>query len=260
MDRDEIHVDYELEDELELENIPSGEIEVEIEDYELEDYALSEPVVNLNLEGLDDEDIEPLGTPVIEEAPDEFGAPPLNVVFFAYKDMSELTLEEIDICQNADLIVSLGGHDLELLAKELPDNKPAVAILGPEDNDDVPQIFRMLHAEGIKLSDWRVAGFSGAVRMSSGKDGFYVSDKEAKTLLDSFPACDLLLSHHPPFGLESSRDAPHLSFKALTKYIQEKPPIYAFYAHPTKNVTEIVGDVLVVGVHGMLYPPPLIFS
>jgi hypothetical protein len=191
-------------------------------------------------------------------APIAWGAQPLNVVFFAETSLDDIDEATIDILDSCDLVVGLGHVSLQRLVEHMPANKPALCVLGPNDPAQPPAPFRRLHANGVNFHDWRIAGFGGAPRRSRA-EGFYVSEPEALGLLSDLPACDVLLSYAPPPGLETMRFAPQATFPPLGAYITDKPPIYHFYAHPRENVAESLDEALVVGVHGMLYPPALVF-
>lgn len=184
---------------------------------------------------------------------------PLNIVCFAHNNLQTISQQTQAECLSADLIIALGDVNLDALAEILPDNKPALAVLGPNDPREVPLPFRALHASGFAFRGWRIAGFSGAPKVRQETPGIYVSEAEAQTLFASLPPCDLLVTHAPPAGLYESGLGPDQGFEALRRYMEEKPPIYHFYAHPQGEAAEEVGESLSVGVYHYLKPPPLHF-
>jgi hypothetical protein len=163
-------------------------------------------------------------------------------------------------CQGSDLVVSLGGVDLEILSQALPPGKPALAVIGPKDPliPDSIQNIKGLHASGFNFRNWLIAGISGGPRLSSAK-GFYLPENEAESLLKNLPACNIFFSHAFPQGLRESQTVPEHSMEALDRYLIEKPPIYYFYANPKQTVVEEYGDVLAIGVNGIFETPALEF-
>jgi len=185
-------------------------------------------------------------------------APNLNVVFFADTDLRGLTELAQSACADADLVVSLGNVNLEELSVLIPPKKPALCVLGDKDPERQPPApFKVLHAGGVNFKDWRVAGLSGGKRLGTG-NGFYIDEEEAKALLDKLPACDLFISHLPPAGLGRTWHGSEPGLHAITSYLQEKNPIYHFYARKDdETVDDIISGMWIVGVNGMLYPESL---
>jgi Icc-related predicted phosphoesterase len=185
---------------------------------------------------------------------------PLHISFFAYYNPPIIPDEVIEDCRRNDLVVALGGCDLDLLAESLPKETPALAVLGPKDKREVPAPFKPLHANGFTFRDWRIAGFSTAPQLRKATPGNYTSEEEADQLLASLAPCDILLTHAPPATrLKESNVRTELGFRALDIYLQEKVPIYHFYAHPEETIAEDIGDTLVVGVCGYFNSPEIVF-
>lgn len=194
---------------------------------------------------------------ISEDLPDPA---PLRISFFAYYNPPIIPEEVVEDCRRSDLVVSLGGSDLEALAAALSPETPALAVLGPKDQREVPAPFRPLHANGFTFRDWRIAGFSTAPQLRRATPGNYTSEGEADALLGGLAPCDILLTHAPPATrLKESKVRPELGFRALDIYLQEKIPIYHFYAHPEETVAEDIGETLVVGVCGYFKSPEIIF-
>jgi hypothetical protein len=185
-------------------------------------------------------------------------APNLNVVFFSDADITTLGDDAASACNDADLVVSLGNVDLERLGSLLPPNKPALCVLGGRDPERQPPApFRVLHAGGVNFKDWRVAGLSGGKSSGVG-NGFHIDEEEATSLLEKLPACDLFISNLPPAGLGRMSQGSEPGLHAITAYLQEKPPIYHFYGRQgASTVDDIINDIWIVGVNGMLYPEAL---
>lgn len=163
-------------------------------------------------------------------------------------------------CSRADVVVSLGGVDLHELAKALPPKKPALCVFGPKDDYiNRPPEFHVLHRNGFNFRGWDLAGLSGAPRFAPGP-GFYLTDDESRALLQDFPQANIFFSHAFPQHLTQSETNPQFGMAALDEYLQAKPPIYHFYAHPELTAMEEYGPTLSVGVHGIFEPPvPLEF-
>lgn len=202
--------------------------------------------------------------------------PDLQLALFSFFNPLTLPDEIIDICDAADIVVSLGGVNLDVLAEAIPENKPAIAIIGPRDERHVPQPFRPLHASGFSFRGWRIAGFSGAPAGPRNVPGNYVSEAEAERLLSSLPPCDILLSHAPPATLlQNSETRPEQGFAAIDEYLVSKQPRYHFYAHPQETVLEEILEedfdpesdttqppltaIFIVGVAGVFEPPALYY-
>lgn len=201
--------------------------------------------------------------------------PDINIVLFSYYNPVQLPEEIADICDAADLVVSLGGVNLDLLAEQLPSNKPAVAVIGPRDERNVPQPFRPLHATGFSFRGWRIAGFSGAPAGPRAVPGNYVPEAEAERLLSSLPPCDILFSHAPPATILRNSDIrSEQGFSALDEYVLSKRPRFHFYAHPQDTVLEEIYEedwdmssgepepdtaTFIIGVAGYFEPPTLFY-
>lgn len=186
----------------------------------------------------------------------DYGAEPLEIVCFA---SVEVDLEDIELesaVSSADLVVALGNVDLDRLAALLAPDKPALCVRGPQDPDRLPPApFRVLHGNGVVFNGWRIAGLSGGSAQAAIPTPGTISDQEAASSLGALPDCDLLLSHAPPAG----QATPH-GLKALTRYLTDKPPIYHFYAAESDHQVFHMGETLIVGVHGALIPPALIYA
>lgn len=185
---------------------------------------------------------------------------PLNLALFSFYDVPVLQPDIADRCAAADLVVALGGVNLESLAQAIPPEKPALAVLGPRDPREVPRPFRPLHANGFSFRGWKIAGFSGAPRGPRVVPGNFITEEEAEALLGSLPACDIFLSHAPPSTLlRESGIRPEQGFIAIDNYLRQKPPIYHFYAHPESEQGEDLGPSFSVGVCGSMFSPALIY-
>ena len=182
----------------------------------------------------------------------------IRVAAFAETGQRQFGEEVADMIEDCDLVVALGHVDLGSLARMLPDNKPALCVYGPRDSARRPPTpFRWLHGNGIIFKDWRIAGFSGALR-SGGTPGFYLSLDEASLIIDKTPSCDILLSYSPPTNLPNSPSLVE-PFESLENYLIAKRPAYQLYARSDQSDAEEVGDTLVIGVQDALLLPPLVF-
>jgi len=165
----------------------------------------------------------------------------------------------IDGCSRADLVVCLGGVDLRTVAAAVPERKPVLCVYGPKDQRTLPsKTFKVLHGSGFSFKDWKIAGLSGGLRIAPGA-GFYLSEEEAGTLLGNLPAADLFFSHAYPKGLQASNVMDVYGMDALNRYLDQRPPIYHFYAHPEETVLEERQGYLSIGVNGTFLTPPLEF-
>lgn len=183
---------------------------------------------------------------------------PLRVAVFSYWDAPSVSTEIAEACSRADLVITLGGVNLDVLSGALDPRQPALAVLGPKDEPQVPRPFRPLHANGFVFRGWRVAGLSGAPRLRSAVPGNYMTEQEAEKLLGGLAPCDLLVTHAPPANyLQQSAVSVEMGFDALATYLREKPPIYHFYAHTAETVVEAFEYTAEIGVCGFFGPPEM---
>lgn len=178
-------------------------------------------------------------------------ADPLRVFFIA-NDKYLIADDQLrDDLFGVDLVVSLGGVDLETLSGAMPPGKPGLALFGPTDSQVLPANFAALHGTGFVFrNDWRIAGLSGAPKVGPGADGLYLSESESEALLRPLAATDIFLSYAPPSNLEESNINSYQSFDSLANYLDARPPIYHFYAHPFETTVEDRGQYLSIGVSG----------
>lgn len=185
-----------------------------------------------------------------------YAPPNLRVAFFAEHIIVGSEEDVRESVRDVDLVVSLGGVDLERLSQLLPPNQAALCVLGRDDAEvQPPRPFKALHGGGVTFRDWRIAGLSGALRSTPGP-GFYIDEREAEGLLEAMPSCDLLISYLP----SSLTDSRH-GLEALSAYIVNKEPIYCFHAHQGRETEDrIIGEgTWDVGVSGMLVMDDLRF-
>lgn len=205
----------------------------------------------------------PIEAQVINQASDfsdlDPGPPDLKIAIFAETGFGEIDEGVSDMIEDADLVVSLGHVDLPSLARIIPSGKPSLCVYGPDDRStQPPPPFRWLHGNGVTFKDWRIAGFSGAPRVSAAP-GFYVSEDEARAIISRMPACDILLSYAPPTGL---KDSPPGSkpFTALEDYIVRQMPFYSLFARSDNVSAEDLDATLVVGLNDWIMPPPFVYG
>lgn len=188
---------------------------------------------------------------------------PLKLAVFASGKNFSDNASIRDQCLSADLFVALGGVDLDEISPLVPPNRPAVCVLGPR--DDRPKKgspFASLHATGFNIRGWRVAGLSGALLRNTSSRGRFISESEAESLLEGFPASDLFFSHAAPAGVAEVEDAGFSNgLLAITDYLNAKKPIFHFWAAPPgmDDLVVAYNETLTIGVSGFLLTPPLMF-
>lgn len=191
---------------------------------------------------------------------------PLRIATFSYWDQPSVSSEIAEACARSDLVIALGGVNLDTLASVLDPRQAALCVLGPKDEQQVPMPFRPLHANGFQFRGWSIAGLSGAPRIRAGIPGNYITEGEAEYLLSGLLErnIDIFLSHSPPANyLQASNLAPEVGFDALSSFLREKKILYHFYAHPSETVVETpeVSPVLQytaeIGVCGYFGPPEM---
>jgi hypothetical protein len=191
---------------------------------------------------------------------------PLNIVAFASLEVNIEDLEVSQALMNADLVLALGNVDLHRLAAALPSDQPALCVLADKDyNGHPPAPFKLLYADGVVFRGWRIAGLSGARSSGSGlaDEGFTLTDAEADAAIDALPAADILLSHEPPTLITQADGllaAPGgLGFVALDRYLAQHPPVYHIHAALADHTLYETVQTMIIGVCGVLAPPPLEF-
>lgn len=176
---------------------------------------------------------------------------PLRIFFIANDKYLVLGDDLYQDLLRVDLVVSLGGVNLEALSESMAPGKPGLAVLGPGDYQSVPSNFAALHGTGFLFRDeWRIGGLSGAPKTGMGANGLYLDESESEALLKPLAATDIFLSHSPPATLEKSNINPQQGFESLGKYLNARPPIYHFYAHPFETTLEDRGNYVSIGVCG----------
>lgn len=186
--------------------------------------------------------------------------PPLTLALFAFVPSFSGRDDYAQACARADLVVSLGGCDLEELAAILPPGKPALCVLGPRDPREAPPPFRVLHGNGFNFRGWRVAGLSGAPLVGRQATGNFISELDAAALLEPLPACDIFLTHAAPGGIDELAPAGGYARHGLVsifEYVRNKAPIYHFWASPESEAAHEFDETITIGVCGELLTPPL---
>lgn len=86
-----------------------------------------------------------------------------------------------------------------------------------------------LHLNTTEFNGYTFLGFEGCPYYKGFKHE-YEQDK-AESLLNNQPSCNILISHSPASGINSTDSSPHQGFTALTKYIETHQPTYFFHGH-----------------------------
>jgi len=169
---------------------------------------------------------------------------------------NDLTLSPADpelqqAAARADLVISLGGVNLDALKQVMMPQTQGIALLGPRDPVQVPEPFKVVHGSGFTFRQWKIAGISGGQRAGE-QSGMYLSDSESISILDALDPCDIFLSHSYPAALDGVNKS--LAMPSLDEYIRSKVPSIHFYAHPSEIVVGGDDDTLSVGVCGYFQP------
>lgn len=187
---------------------------------------------------------------------------PLQVVCFSTRDVDLSDEELLEAVNAADLVLGLGDVDLDRIAAVIDSKKPALCVLGDHDPRRAPPApFTPLHGSGVIFKGWRIVGLSGGILGHSEGRGFSLDEDEAASALAQVPACDLLISHAPPVGLELDYAlAPAAGLYALNEYVQAVQPLVHLHANEIGHTTTLLGSTLVLGVEGALVVPPFDFT
>lgn len=187
----------------------------------------------------------------------DYGLPPLHVVCFANVDVDLEDSELRDALNSCDLVVALGNVDLDEIAAVIGLRRPALCVRGGRDPQPPPPPFVELDGSGVMFNGWRIGGLSGELLDESAPRpiGVARSEEEAERLLTQLKPCDILISHAPAAGKQTPE-----GFRALTRRVQEQPPLYHLFATHDDHRALLYQDTLMVGVYGALAPDPLIFA
>lgn len=134
----------------------------------------------------------------------------------------------------SDLVITLGGVDLNGVASRLPEGFPALCLAGPDEElSGAPSPFVYLHGSGVHFPaehGWDIVGISGRASGQPGM-GVEVSEEEAEQMFARCPTADLLVTAMPPAGIneDGSLDT---GLQAITNELSKRPPFYHFYAAP----------------------------
>lgn len=179
----------------------------------------------------------------------------INLLFVAnIPDLRPWQQQIADQARRCDLLVSLGGVDLQQLAPLIPADKPSIAVLAPDDPSTVPEPFNAIHGSGFSVRGWKLAGISGGWGEESAQ-GLYLDDQISRTMLQGLAPCDLFLSYAPPVLINDPLPG---ALPAIDEYLASKYPLAAFYAHPQKTIVEPYRqqwDTLLIGVKGLYFLP-----
>ena len=153
-----------------------------------------------------------------------------------------------------DLVVSLGGVDLFQVAQALPHGKPALCVLGPDDNRQVRRSSGCSTAAG-SLPGMGPGRISQAASDSAKARASTSPTTTAARCSEICRSASIFFTHAYPQELRESGTDPRFGMPALDTYLQAKPPIYHFYAHPQFTMIEEYGQCLSIGVNGIFQPP-----
>ena len=187
---------------------------------------------------------------VIPEKPHyaaEFFSRDLKALFFA--DIHHLNVKDLDLLDDLDYDACFFMGDIKLKylqeIKSRLSDKPVYGILG--NHDDAEDLLRgeveNLHNRRVEIGGVTFAGFEGGAKYLFGKGVMY-DQEETLHMADTIPAADVLLSHDGPFHLYGNVRH-HCGMQGITKYIEEKRPLYNFHGHYHINRMQTVGRTTV---------------
>ena len=173
---------------------------------------------------------------------------PVRIMMFA--DLHYLDTKDLNLLENLEYDACFFMGDIKVkyieMIKEHLNNRPVYGILG--NHDDASDLERVqienLHGKRIEIGDISFAGFEGGTKYRFGKGVMYDQD-ETISISDSIPEADVLLSHDGPFHLYGVHRH-HCGMKGISKYIQEKKPLFNFHGHYHINRMQQIARTTVV--------------
>ena len=106
-----------------------------------------------------------------------------------------------------------------------------------------------LHLQTAQHAGFRFGGLNGSWKYKP-RGPFLYEQAEVESLLSSFPAVDILLSHNSPRGIHDREDTVHQGFEGLNPYISRVRPKLVIHGHQHTQRESTVGETRVIGVYG----------
>lgn len=148
-----------------------------------------------------------------------------------------------------DLICTLGDLDyFSLQELEKIDYIPKIGIYGNHCSGNYFEALGIinLHLQTFTYQGWTFGGFEGSPRYKESAYAKMYTQEEAATLLEHFPAVDVMMAHAPPYGINDEPESTsHQGFRALRTYIERNKPKYFLHGHTypsEKNLITVYQD------------------
>ncbi|WP_308161656.1 metallophosphoesterase family protein [Mycolicibacterium goodii] len=117
-----------------------------------------------------------------------------------------------------------------------------------------------LHLNRVEFQGISFVGLQRCVRYKDGSDDILYTQDQYRTLVDSLPPADVLVTHCPPRGINDHADTAHVGIDALRDWMTATAPAMIIHGHtyPQHPITEHHGIRIeyVYGAHVIETPSP----
>lgn len=112
-----------------------------------------------------------------------------------------------------------------------------------------PRWMECLHGRTVEAFGLRFGGMDGCWRYKK-TGAFLFTQEEARTVMQTLPPVDVLISHNSPASCHERDGGPHRGFEAITEYIDRHAPALVLHGHQHINAQVRRGKTLIAGVLG----------
>ena len=153
----------------------------------------------------------------------------------------------------ADILISLGDIHPATIERAADCFMPerVLAVRGNHDSLCVPlpRWVEFMHGRTVEAFGFRFGGIDGCWRYKK-TGSFLFTQEEARTVMQTIPPVDVLISHNSPASYHERDRGSHQGFEAITEYIDRYTPTLVLHGHQHINAQIRRGTTLIAGVWG----------
>lgn len=155
---------------------------------------------------------------------------------------------------HVDVLLSLGDvhpFTVERVANFfMPDR--ILAVSGNHDSPYThwPHWVEHVHGRIVEAFGLRFGGLDGCWRYKK-TGAFLFTQEEARSVMQSMPPADVLISHNSPAGYHERDRVTHQGFESLTEYVDRYAPALLLHGHQHLDVQTRRKGTLIAGVWGL---------